>query len=50
MILTFLQLIWKKIEANYTQNQFEMAEKWCRLALSRVFDTSGPTNRNKLER
>ncbi|KAK7740394.1 sporulation-specific protein 22 [Diaporthe eres] len=43
-------LIWKKIEANYGQGQYEMAEKWCRLALSPVFSNSGPLNRSKIQR
>lgn len=43
-------LIWKKIEANYSQGQYEMAEKWCRLALSSVFSNSGPLNNAKIQR
>lgn len=43
-------LIWKKIEANYSQGQYEMADKWCRLALSPVFSNSGPLNNAKIQR
>lgn len=43
-------LIWKKIEANYSQGQYDMAEKWCRLALSPVFSNSGPLNNAKIQR
>ncbi|EOO03635.1 putative spo22-domain-containing protein [Phaeoacremonium minimum UCRPA7] len=43
-------LIWKKLEYNFTQHQFDLAEKWCRLALSPLFRNSGPHNIAKLER
>lgn len=43
-------LIWKKIESNYNQGQFEMAERWCRLALSPAFSNSGPLNSAKIQR
>lgn len=43
-------LIWKKIEANYSQGQYDMAEKWCRLALSSVLSNSGPLNHAKIQR
>lgn len=48
--LTSDQLIWKKVDSNYSQQQFEMAEKWCLLALKPAFAASGPVNRAKLER
>ncbi|POS79951.1 hypothetical protein DHEL01_v201659 [Diaporthe helianthi] len=43
-------LIWKKVEANYNQGQYGMAERWCRLALNPVFSNSGPVNRLKIQR
>lgn len=43
-------LIWKKIEANYSQGHYDMAEKWCQLALSPVFSNSGPSNTAKIQR
>lgn len=43
-------LIWKKIEANYTQGQYELAEKWCQLAISPAFTNSGPINNAKVQR
>lgn len=43
-------LIWKKIEANYSQGQYGMTEKWCRLALSPVLSNSGPLNHAKIQR
>lgn len=43
-------LIWKKVEANYNQGQYGMAERWCRLALNPVFSNSGPLNSMKIQR
>ncbi|KAK2606983.1 hypothetical protein N8I77_005697 [Diaporthe amygdali] len=43
-------LIWKKIEANYSQGQYDMAERWCHLALSPAFANSGPLNHAKVQR
>ncbi|KAK0652121.1 meiosis protein SPO22/ZIP4 like-domain-containing protein [Cercophora newfieldiana] len=43
-------LIWKKIEANYTLAQHDLAECWCGLALHSVFENCGPNNTSKLER
>ncbi|KAK7735234.1 sporulation-specific protein 22 [Cytospora paraplurivora] len=43
-------LIWKKIESNYSQDQFDLAERWCRLALSPALVNSGPLNLGKLQR
>lgn len=43
-------LIWKKIEANYSQGQYDMAERWCHLALSPAFANSGLLNNAKVQR
>lgn len=44
------QLIWKKLEANYSEGQFELAGSWCQLSLLPVFKNCGPNNTSKLER
>ncbi|KAI3394550.1 hypothetical protein diail_2541 [Diaporthe ilicicola] len=43
-------LIWKKIETNYNQGQYDLAEKWCQLALSPSLANSGPMNNAKIQR
>ncbi|ROV97146.1 hypothetical protein VMCG_07448 [Cytospora schulzeri] len=43
-------LIWKKIESNYSQGMYDLAELWCRLALSPALVTSGPLNIGKIQR
>lgn len=43
-------MIWKKIDSNYTQKQYDLAEKWCHLALKSAFGASGSINKAKLER
>ncbi|TEA13067.1 Zinc cluster transcription factor acuM [Colletotrichum sidae] len=45
-----LSLMWKKIEINYNQGQFDVAEGWCRLALEKIFDNGGPANKSGLGR
>ncbi|KAL2265293.1 hypothetical protein VTJ83DRAFT_6393 [Remersonia thermophila] len=42
-------LFWKRLESNYTQGQYELAEKWCQLSLNDVFQNCGPGNTAKLE-
>lgn len=43
-------LIWKKMESNYNQGQYDLAERWCRLGLCPAFINSGPLNIGKLQR
>ncbi|KAF3765502.1 hypothetical protein M406DRAFT_67943 [Cryphonectria parasitica EP155] len=43
-------LIWKKVNSNFNQAQYHMADKWCLLGLRDEFANSGPTNKAKLER
>ncbi|KAJ9649388.1 sporulation-specific protein 22 [Coniosporium tulheliwenetii] len=43
-------LLWKRIEAAYTQEQYEVAESWCRLTIHGVFEKSGELNRSKIAR
>lgn len=43
-------LLWKRIEAAYAQEHYEIAESWCRLAMHRVFEKSGELNRSKIAR
>jgi hypothetical protein len=47
---TLLQLIWMKLESDYGQGQYDLAENWCRLALHKIFSNCGPANTSKLER
>ncbi|KAK2625835.1 hypothetical protein QTJ16_005147 [Diplocarpon rosae] len=44
------QLIWKRIESNYSQGQYDIAEKWCRLALHQIFSKSGELNMGRISR
>lgn len=50
VITNVLQLLWKRIESNYTQRQYEIAEKWCRLAMHKVFESSGELNKARISR
>ena len=43
-------LIWKKIEETSTQEQYNMAEAWCRLCLHPVFCKAGAQNKVKITR
>ncbi|KAK6602521.1 hypothetical protein H4I95_06458 [Botrytis cinerea] len=43
-------LIWKKIEANYGLKQYEVTEKWCHLAIHRLFKIPGEANMAKISR
>ncbi|KAL2135925.1 hypothetical protein VTI74DRAFT_6308 [Chaetomium olivicolor] len=43
-------LLWKKLESNYTQGQYDLAESWCQLSLHNAFQNCGPGNSSKLER
>ncbi|KAF7947325.1 uncharacterized protein EAE97_004574 [Botrytis byssoidea] len=43
-------LIWKKIEANYGLKQYEVTEKWCRLATHGLFKIPGEANMAKISR
>ncbi|KAK3941777.1 meiosis protein SPO22/ZIP4 like-domain-containing protein [Diplogelasinospora grovesii] len=43
-------LIWKQLEANFGQGDYELAENWCQLALHKVFRNGSPSNIAKLER
>lgn len=45
-----MQLIWKRIEATYVLRQYETAEKWCRLAMHRLFEKPGEANMAKISR
>ncbi|KAK4120894.1 SPO22-domain-containing protein [Parathielavia appendiculata] len=42
-------LLWKKLELNYGQGQYDLAESWCQLALHKVFHNCGAGNSSKLE-
>ncbi|KAI9718236.1 MAG: hypothetical protein M1812_004226 [Candelaria pacifica] len=43
-------LLWKRIESNYGQQNFAVAESWCRLALHVVFERAGDLNTAKIAR
>ncbi|KAI9055545.1 hypothetical protein LZ554_000492 [Drepanopeziza brunnea f. sp. 'monogermtubi'] len=43
-------LLWKRIESNYTSGKFDLAEKWCRLALHPIFQNSGESNTARISR
>ncbi|KAK4101092.1 SPO22-domain-containing protein [Parathielavia hyrcaniae] len=43
-------LLWKKLESNYGQGQYDLAESWCQLSLHKVFYNCGAANSSKLER
>ncbi|KAG9248179.1 meiosis protein SPO22/ZIP4 like-domain-containing protein [Calycina marina] len=43
-------LLWKRIESNYVQGQIDTAESWCRLAMLRIFESSGEINMARMSR
>ncbi|KAH7090298.1 meiosis protein SPO22/ZIP4 like-domain-containing protein [Paraphoma chrysanthemicola] len=43
-------LLWKRVEAASGQDQFDVAQAWCRLSLHSVFDKAGAQNRAKIAR
>ncbi|KAL2160174.1 hypothetical protein VTH06DRAFT_1830 [Thermothelomyces fergusii] len=43
-------LLWKKLESNYSQGNYDLAESWCHLSLHDSFRNCGTANRSKLER
>ncbi|GAP85521.1 putative SPO22-domain-containing protein [Rosellinia necatrix] len=43
-------LIWKKADAEFSQQEFDPAAKWCRLALHPVLKLSGSSNTGKMAR
>ncbi|KFY45185.1 hypothetical protein V494_01110 [Pseudogymnoascus sp. VKM F-4513 (FW-928)] len=43
-------LLWKRIESNYTQGNYDAAESWCRLAMNGVFEQAGDLNKAKIVR
>ncbi|PKS07050.1 hypothetical protein jhhlp_005647 [Lomentospora prolificans] len=43
-------LIWKQVEANLTDEQYETADQWCRVAMHEVFHSAGPQNLAKISR
>ncbi|KAJ0162227.1 hypothetical protein CTA2_4896 [Colletotrichum tanaceti] len=45
-----LTLIWKKIEVNYNQGHFDIADGWCQVALQPLFQNGGPSNMSRLGR
>ncbi|TVY21229.1 hypothetical protein LARI1_G000647 [Lachnellula arida] len=43
-------LLWKHIESNYAQAQYDIAGKWCQLAMHQIFEKSGELNMARLSR
>ncbi|KAL2116517.1 hypothetical protein VTJ04DRAFT_8685 [Mycothermus thermophilus] len=43
-------LLWKKLESNYAQGHYDLAERWCQLSLNHAFSKCGAGNTSKLER
>ena len=39
-----LTLLWKRIEAAFTQSQYDMAEQWCSIAEHQILQNSGDMN------
>lgn len=45
------QLLWKQVEQNYAGGTYDVAERWCRLALHPIFkSSSGDLNKAKITR
>jgi hypothetical protein len=49
-LLLIVQLLWKIIESNYIQKQFDLAERWCCLAMHSMFEKSGEANLARISR
>ncbi|KAH4247441.1 hypothetical protein HBI05_045310 [Parastagonospora nodorum] len=43
-------LLWKRVEAAFSQEQFVIAEAWCRVCLHPVFDKAGAQNKARISR
>ncbi|KAF2872932.1 meiosis protein SPO22/ZIP4 like-domain-containing protein [Massariosphaeria phaeospora] len=43
-------LLWKRVEASYSQEQHEATDAWCRICLHPLFDKAGELNRSKIIR
>ncbi|KAL9084962.1 MAG: hypothetical protein Q9165_007828 [Trypethelium subeluteriae] len=39
-----MTLLWKRIEAAFSQSQYEIAEQWCNIAHHQIFQNSGDVN------
>ncbi|KAH7021231.1 meiosis protein SPO22/ZIP4 like-domain-containing protein [Microdochium trichocladiopsis] len=45
-----IQLLWKKIDANYSSGEYALAVSWCRVALHPMLEQCGPVNAAKISR
>ncbi|KAF2190807.1 SPO22-domain-containing protein [Zopfia rhizophila CBS 207.26] len=43
-------LLWKRVEATYSQEQYAVAESWCLLSLHPLFEKAGELNKAKIAR
>jgi hypothetical protein len=50
MALIVVQLLWERIESAYNEKQYDRAEKYCNLALHRLFERCGELNHAKIAR
>ncbi|KAF1978032.1 SPO22-domain-containing protein [Bimuria novae-zelandiae CBS 107.79] len=41
-------LLWKQVEANFSQGQHQEAESWCGICLHSLFDKAGEINKSKI--
>lgn len=46
----YSKLLWKKVEIAYNQEQYALAESWCRICLYPLFDKAGELNKSKIAR
>lgn len=49
-VLAVQTLIWKKVDASFSQGELDITEKWCRVAMHPAFCNSGPANTAKIAR
>jgi hypothetical protein len=50
ILLNYAKLLWKRVEAASTQEQFGVAELWCQICLHPVFEKAGAQNKAKVAR
>ncbi|KAF2130996.1 SPO22-domain-containing protein [Dothidotthia symphoricarpi CBS 119687] len=43
-------LLWKQVEGTHSQEQYGVAEAWCRICLHMLFDKAGAQNKSKITR
>ncbi|PVH94353.1 SPO22-domain-containing protein [Periconia macrospinosa] len=43
-------LLWKQAEVTFSQEQYQLAENWCRICLHPLFEKAGDVNKSKIAR